>query len=215
MSLVRSSLSPLVVALIATLWTPVSVANSKLFSAAAIAVGVQQTDPIVVFKLPDIEFVQPLAAVTVPERVVVPIPSPTRPAAIPVVKQQESELLTMNDELSNEQISEALLAKFNRALSETSEGDNIPTHTITESYNAVPINDLPADLLAQVPDINYSSHVYSSKTKNRTVRLNNRDLREGSWLTDDIEIVEILQNEVIMRVGAQSFSLQALSDWSA
>lgn len=215
MSLVRSSLSPLVVALIATLWTPVSVANSKLFSAAAIAVGVQQTDPMVVFKLPDIEFVQPLAAVTVPERVVVPIPSPTRPAAIPVVKQQESELLTMNDELSNEQISEALLAKFNRALSETSEGDNIPTHTITESYNAVPINDLPAHLLAQVPDINYSSHVYSSKTKNRTVRLNNRDLREGSWLTDDIEIVEILQNEVIMRVGAQSFSLQALSDWSA
>ena len=215
MSLVRSSLSPLVVALIATLWTPVSVANSKLFSAAAIAVGVQQTDPMVVFKLPDIEFVQPLAAVTVPERVVVPIPSPTRPAAIPVVKQQESELLTMNDELSNEQVSEALLAKFNRALSETSEGDNIPTHTITESYNAVPINDLPAHLLAQVPDINYSSHVYSSKTKNRTVRLNNRDLREGSWLTDDIEIVEILQNEVIMRVGAQSFSLQALSDWSA
>ncbi len=215
MSLVRSSLSPLVVALIATLWTPVSVANSQLFSAAAIAVGVQQTDPMVVFKLPDIEFVQPLAAVTVPERVVVPIPSPTRPAAIPVVKQQGSELLTMNDELSNEQVSEALLAKFNRALSETSEGDNIPTHTITESYNAVPINDLPAHLLAQVPDINYSSHVYSSKTKNRTVRLNNRDLREGSWLTDDIEIVEILQNEVIMRVGAQSFSLQALSDWSA
>lgn len=224
MSVVRNKTLSLVgMGVIATvLWTPTLSANNTFTSTAVIAVGVQQTDPLVVLKLPDIEFEQTLVEVIVPEPILLPVRSSSNKAAVltpvePKAAKQDpsSELLTMNEELSNEQVSAALLAKFNRALSATSEDDNIPTHTVAESYNAVPIKDLPANLRAQVPDISYSSHVYSSKTQNRSVRLNNRDLREGSWLTDDIEVLEILQNEVIMRVGAQSFSLQALSDWSA
>jgi len=199
-----------------SLWSPVLFANSN------ISVGVEQTDPQIILKLADIEFEHPLSLVKIPERVTTPVYSAKKPATVVIPSSQSkaktdsgSERLTMNDELANEQVSAELLAKFNRALTATSDNDNVPVNAIAESYNAVPIADLPQHLRAQIPDISYSSHIYSSKAKSRSVRLNNRDLREGSWLSDDVEILEILQNEVIMRVGAQSFSLKALSDWSA
>ncbi|CAM2818775.1 general secretion pathway protein GspB [Moritella viscosa] len=211
---------------VSVLWSPALFANDNarhnINVTRPVLAGVEQTDPLTILKLPDIEFEHPLSVVSIPETPVLPSYSPDNvpavivPSSKPIVKEaQASELLTMNDELANEQVSAELLAKFNRALTATSDTDSIPVKVIAESYNAVPIKDLPAHLRAQIPDISYSSHVYSSQPQNRSVRLNNRDLREGSWLSDDVEILEILQNEVIMRVGAQSFSLQALSDWSA
>ena len=202
---------------VSMLWGTNLFANTN----ASISLGVEQTDPLTILKLPDIRFEHPLSTVTVPE-IVANTASTTNSAAvvIPTEKKkpksnQRDELLTMNDELANEQVSADLLAKFNRALTATSASDSIPDKKEEESYNAVPIADLPDHLRAQIPDINYSAHVYSSKSKNRSVRLNSRDLREGSWLSDNVEVLEILQNEVIMRVGAQSFSLKALSDWSS
>jgi len=202
---------------VSALWTPALLANTT----KVISSGVQQTDALVILKLADIEFEHPLSVVNVPDKVIPLANSKNNSAAVkprPQLKAKQdktSELLTMNDDLANEQVSAELLAKFNRALTATSDAERIPVAAIAESYNAVPIADLPAHLRAQIPDISYSSHVYSSKSQNRSVRLNNRDLREGSWLSDNVEILEILQNEVIMRVGAQSFSLKALSDWSA
>jgi len=201
------------------LWSSILFANAG--SVTTISSGVEQTDPLIILKLPDIQFEHSLSIVTIPDKVDVPSRSANDIAAIvvpstPIKAASKSERLTMNDELANEQVSADLLAKFNRALTATSNTDNTPVNEAEEeSFNAVPIADLPAHLRAQIPDISYSSHVYSSKSRNRSVRLNNRDLREGSWLSDDVEILEILQNEVIMRVGAQSFSLKALSDWSA
>lgn len=204
---------------VSTLCSPVLFVSS-VFANTAISAGVQQTDPLTILKLADIEFKHPLSVVTVPTQQLVPIYTAKQPEMKVISSSKakpdySSEQLTMNDELAHEQVSAELLAKFNRALTATSDEDNVPDNEVPESYNAVPIADLPTHLRMQIPDISYSSHVYSSKANNRSVRLNNRDLREGSWLSDDVEILEILQNEVIMRVGAQSFSLKALSDWSA
>lgn len=205
------------------LWSPVLFAlgnvNNSIDAVRAVSIGVEQTDPLTILKLPDIKFEHPLSVVSIPLTSGESSYSASHSPALIVSSRkpvdQPPELLTMNAELANEHVSPELLAKFNRALTATSDTDSTPVEVIAESYNAVPIADLPARLRAQIPDISYSSHVYSSKIQNRSVRLNNRDLREGSWLTDDIEVLEILQNEVIMRVGAQSFSLNALSDWSA
>lgn len=195
--------------------------SSTLLANTNISIGVEQTDPLTILKLADIEFEHVLSVVDIPKQEELPTHVENNTALVissskPGMKVDSgTELLTMNDELASEQVSAGLLAKFNRALSETSGNESIPAPVVVESYNAVPIADLPQYLREQIPDISYSSHVYSSKIQNRSVRLNDRDLREGSWLTDDIEVLEILQNEVIMRVGAQSFSLNALSDWSA
>jgi len=176
----------------------------------------KQTDIVHVRRLAAISFELPLVAITVPQQVTrsaTPVAKDIVPiVAVPIADMPNK--ATLNAPLTDETVSADLLEKFNRAMAETSDAENIPVAETTESYNAVPIAELPERLRTQVPNISYNSHVYSSKPQNRSVRLNNRDLREGSWLSENVEVLEIMQNEVIMRVGPQSFSLKALADWS-
>lgn len=199
----------------------------------ALQQGIQQTDSQLMLRLPPLIFKEQLTQVVVQKKrqAKKPIkvsPASTEEAKVAInsvavakaesVKEMPAEKLDLSAmkpvTTDSKDVSDDLLAKFNKALLDTNNTPIEPVKDDTESANAVSINDLPDRLLARVPNINYSSHVYSSNSANRTVRLNSRDLREGSWLTEDIEIVEILQNEVIMRVGPQSFSLKALSDWA-
>jgi len=167
--------------------------------------GVQQTDQVKIEKLATLVKPKNLTQVVVTKSV------PKR-SSLKVVSADKN-VLSEKKPIANNEVSKDLLAKFNMALLAT-ENTEILEPENTDDENAVAVYDLPEQLLARVPNIRYSSHVYSSTAGNRSVRLNDRDLREGSWLTEDIEILEILQNEVIMRVGPQSFSLKALSDWT-
>jgi len=167
--------------------------------------GVQQTDQVKIEKLATLVKPKNLTQVVVTKSV------PKR-SSLKVVSADKN-VLSEKKPIANNEVSKDLLAKFNKALLAT-ENTEILEPENTDDENAVAVYDLPEQLLARVPNIRYSSHVYSSTAGNRSVRLNDRDLREGSWLTEDIEILEILQNEVIMRVGPQSFSLKALSDWT-
>lgn len=197
-----------------------------------LARGGQLSDPMKVKQLPPIEYDAAFVTITASsgtpeEQSVIPEPEQAKvdttiiPVTIPTPGEQVADSqaprvqdkVLMNKQLADEHVSNELLAKFNRALSATREPSSFAPKETEDSNNAIPITDLPDDLLGLVPRINYSSHIYSSKPQNRTVRLNNRDLREGSWLTEDVEVLEILQNEVIMRVAGQSFSMNALSDW--
>ncbi len=196
--------------------------------------GGQLSDPMKVKQLPGIQYDAAFVTVTAvdePEEssgapeptksevetktIVIPTPTPASgERAVGSQSPAMPEKVKMNQQLADEHVSNELLEKFNRALSATREQSSFTPQKTEESYSAIPIGDLPDDLLGLVPEINYSSHIYSSKPQNRTVRLNNRDLREGSWLTEDVEVLEIMQNEVIMRVAGQSFSMNALSDWA-
>jgi len=79
---------------------------------------------------------------------------------------------------------------------------------------ALPLAELPEALRGEVPPMSFSSHVYSSSPANRLVRVNGRELHEGDWLTTLVQLVEIRQDQVIMRVEGQSFSLPALAEWN-
>lgn len=198
----------------------VGIQQTEMLDVSHVAKGTdtsnKQTDIIHVRRLKEINFEQPLVVITVPKQVTRSA-TPLSKDIVPVVAVPITDMprkATLDAPLTDETVSADLLAKFNRAMAETSDAENIPVAETTESYNAVPIAELPEQLRTQVPNISYNSHVYSSKPQNRSVRLNNRDLREGSWLSENVEVLEIMQNEVIMRVGPQSFSLKALADWS-
>ena len=195
-------------------------------SAAKVMRGVQQSDALEIRKLAPLAENQDLIPVAVPAALPVPTvitiaksaPTETHRAAATNAPALSNEIdplnqaLTLDQQLADEQVSPALLARFNQAISATSTSQPEPV-IAHDSGIAVPVADLPESLQARLPVISYNSHVYSSIAKNRSVRLNNKDLHEGSWLTDDIEVLEILPNEVIMRVGPQSFSMPALADW--
>lgn len=59
----------------------------------------------------------------------------------------------------------------------------------------------------------YGSHVYSSVSANRTININGRDYHEGDEVAAGVVLLRIEPEASIFRVGSQSFSLNALTDW--
>lgn len=84
--------------------------------------------------------------------------------------------------------------------------DNLPVPA------ALPLTDLPANILDKIPEFVYNAHNYSTDASRRSIILNGKKLKEGSRY-QNIEILEIQQNHVIMRVDSQSFSQKALDDY--
>jgi general secretion pathway protein B len=54
-----------------------------------------------------------------------------------------------------------------------------------------------------------SMHFYNSEPNRRLVRINDQLLREGDWVSRDLELVEIAPNGVILDFLGTSFELPA------
>tara|TARA_R110001583_G_scaffold6499_2_gene32840 strand:+ start:26858 stop:27628 length:771 start_codon:yes stop_codon:yes gene_type:complete len=74
------------------------------------------------------------------------------------------------------------------------------------------ISTMPAKFQYQVPVMRYDSHMYSSEAKDRWIRINGIDLRTGEYI-GAVELVDILPQKSVFRLGKQSFTLESLQDW--
>ena len=76
------------------------------------------------------------------------------------------------------------------------------------------INQMSGGFQEQVRAMSYDAHMYSSIKEQRWIRINSEELREGQFNDyGDIQVIEIQPNRTIFRLGMQSFSLEALTDW--
>lgn len=123
------------------------------------------------------------------------------------------ELPAQLPELTAAEVPAELKRKFELALAQT---DQLPAHQrITES--AAPARDIHSldDLLKrQIPPLRFEAHVFASTPEQRWVKVNGKDLQEGQWVTADIQIKEITAQYVLLQMGRQLFSMEALTEWS-
>ena len=104
--------------------------------------------------------------------------------------------------------------RFMQAVTDTGQSDAIVAATpkLADS-EAVPLGALPPRISQQVAAMKYGAHVYSSVPANRTININGRDYHEGDEVVRGVVLLRIDANASIFRVGSQSFSLNALTDW--
>ncbi len=102
--------------------------------------------------------------------------------------------------------------RFMQAVNDTAQSPAPVTATAPES-EATPLAALPARISQQVAAMKYGAHVYSSVPANRTININGRDYHEGDEVVRGVVLLRIEANSSIFRVGSQSFSLNALTDW--
>lgn len=123
------------------------------------------------------------------------------------------ELPAQLPELTAAEVPEELKRKFELALAQT---DQLPAHQrITESAApARDIHSLDELLKRQIPPLRFEAHVYASTPEQRWVKVNGKDLQEGQWVTADIQIKEITAQYVLLQMGRQLFSMEALTEWS-
>jgi general secretion pathway protein B len=104
--------------------------------------------------------------------------------------------------------------RFMQAVKATGQADAQASATpAIPTSDATPLGALPPRISQQVPALKYGAHVYSSVPANRTININGHDFHEGDEVARGVVLLRIEANASIFRVGAQSFSLNALTDW--
>ncbi|MCK4704712.1 MAG: general secretion pathway protein GspB [Gammaproteobacteria bacterium] len=78
----------------------------------------------------------------------------------------------------------------------------------------VDIDELPANIRQQVPNMVFSAHVYSSSPIQRSLVINDRFMEEGSAVGQDLILVEITRSGAIFDFRDYRFSASVLSGWS-
>ncbi len=79
---------------------------------------------------------------------------------------------------------------------------------------AVGISELPLNVQRQIPDIQFSSHIYADDPSLRLVNINSRSVREGGYVSDDLKLVGITEDGVVLSYQDYTFELSVLRDWS-
>jgi len=114
--------------------------------------------------------------------------------------------------ISLDDVPEDLQQRFALAVEEESNSTFAEYVDEDEELVTSDISSMPARFQYRVPEMRYDSHVYSTEAKDRWIRINGVDLRVGERL-GEIELVDILPQQSIFRLGKQSFTLESLQDW--
>ena len=78
----------------------------------------------------------------------------------------------------------------------------------------VRIAELPLNVQRQIPDISFSSHIYASDPSLRVVNINNRNFREGDYISSDIKLLGITEDGVILSYLGYRIEMSVIRDWS-
>jgi len=127
-------------------------------------------------------------------------------------------------ELDSVVVSDDLRQRFELAiLEEGAEKELYPTETSSDSSsssesseksNSSDIYEMTADFQKKVPKLRYDAHMYSSIARDRWIKINGENLKEGQFDGQgQIQLLEIQPNRSVFRFGRQSFSLESLTDW--
>jgi hypothetical protein len=78
----------------------------------------------------------------------------------------------------------------------------------------VEMDELPIDLLQQIPALEFSAHVYSSNPLQRSIVINGRFMEEGDRLAGDLFLTEITPDGAIFDFQGQLFHQGVISAWN-
>jgi general secretion pathway protein B len=78
----------------------------------------------------------------------------------------------------------------------------------------VRIAELPLNVQRQIPDIVFSSHIYANNPSLRVVNINNRNFREGDYISSDIKLLGITEDGVVLSYLHYSIEMSVIRDWS-
>ena len=126
-------------------------------------------------------------------------------------KEQDEKVLS---EIDLENVPDSLKQRFALAVEEEKNGV-LREQTIEQEppeVMASEIHEMPIRFQEKIPTIRYDSHVYSSDEADRWIRINGVDMRVGDFV-GDVELVDILPQQSVFRLGGQSFTIESLQDW--
>lgn len=132
--------------------------------------------------------------------------------------EYEGKVLNEEASQSDVSVSPELMARFNAAVaaldSKAEVGAPAEEQTRVTVKDELPrVDQLPVRLLTRLPTMNFSAHMYASRPADRWVRVNGRQIGEGDWIADRVQIVNIEAQRVVLSFEDELFTMAALTDW--
>lgn len=81
-----------------------------------------------------------------------------------------------------------------------------------QAVKPVRISELPINIQRQIPDLKFSSHLYSNDF--RMVNINGKMTREGDTIAQGLKLVEITEEGVVLSYLHYTFEMSVLRDWA-
>lgn len=125
---------------------------------------------------------------------------------------------------AQEGVSDDLLARFQSAIDETgnthleenSEVEDAESDVTLSALDSdvTPLGNMPLWVQQGIPDLQFEQHIFASDGEG-WIRVNGEDKYQGDRITEDLILRQILPQQVILNYRGESFSIPALSNWSA
>lgn len=144
-------------------------------------------------------------------------PLPQEPISAGAVEGRD-EVLEANRQLQDAQQEpkrvqgSQLEALFAQAVAETNRQDQARSNG-TDFSQVAPLTQKPQAFQALVPSMNFNAHSYSSDASKRMIKVNGKELREGDWVDNSVQVRAILPAKVVLEMQGEQFTLPSLTDW--
>ncbi|MGF1722144.1 general secretion pathway protein GspB [Vibrio kyushuensis] len=105
------------------------------------------------------------------------------------------------------------------SLNVTDQNSNSPSESLQNAMeanvtgNAIKLSQRGADFVGSLPAMNFQTHVYSSRTDKRWVKINGSEFVEGDRVSSDVTLVAIEQRYCTIEYQGQLIEVPALYDW--
>ncbi|WP_111976753.1 general secretion pathway protein GspB [Algibacillus agarilyticus] len=120
---------------------------------------------------------------------------------------------TTIDVTESSPISNSLLLRFEKAVAETMALSDQEIYETQRADIVTPLVDMPVAVQNAVPELSFQTHIYSSNIEERWIKVNGKVVRELELIAPNLTLVEIMPQNVVLKLGDDEFSLPALSDW--
>lgn len=95
------------------------------------------------------------------------------------------------------------------------EGENIIEKIkIKEATKVISIEQANKSLLAQIPNILITSHIYSSQATRRSIVVNDERLAEGDFVAAEVQVQEITHQGMILSVNGSLLAVSRSRGWN-
>lgn len=88
------------------------------------------------------------------------------------------------------------------------------TVEIEEKPEVLSIEQAGESLLAQIPNISITSHIYSSQAKRRSIVVNDERLVEGDFVAAQVQVQEITHQGMILSVSGSLLAVSRSRGWN-
>lgn len=68
-------------------------------------------------------------------------------------------------------------------------------------------------LSGRLPSLNLQTHMYSSSAERRWVKINDKEVGQGEWVTPEVQLIEVKPQSIVVEFEEQAIEIPALYEW--